>query len=46
LPRFEIGPDHDRDLGVELHWMAPKVSFRLASPGTDMSSADVSSGES
>src|SRR6185369_7107657 len=19
LPRFEIGPDHDRDLGVELH---------------------------
>jgi hypothetical protein len=22
LPRFEIGPDHDRDFGVELHGLS------------------------
>ena len=31
LPRLEVGPDHDRDLGVELHGFSP--SFRDAPLG-------------
>src|SRR6185312_4611461 len=42
LPRFEIGPDHDRDLGVELH-DGSEPSFRDAR-SADPESRDSGSG--